>query len=249
MTVTKSIKSSIPSGNHPFMAWLANYSLQIHGFITGGLAPDGYPYFYPRAIDRWNNKVTPAITVLQTDWLPVSTKGGHTSAQTKQFGTDKKTFLKNTLRPWNHEFVLYNSAFTVQNRSIIGVLPIADTLRTAAGVSSEQLFASFKPLGSCVYDVSCKTSHDAKHASTPEGKIVQMSYRIDARAASGQAQAAVPLSVLDCSLQDVNTHALFHKDFGAQNAGKILYIFFRWFDIHHPEKSGPWSILYTINLA
>ena len=241
MSTTTLHPSTIPTGNHPFMAWLGNYQTQIHGFITGGLAPDGYPYFYPRGIDRWNTKVTPAITVLQGDWLPVSTKGAHTSAQTKQFTTDKKNFLKNTLRPWNHEFVLYNSAFTVQNRAIIGILPVVSTLRTAAGASDEQLFASFKPIGSCVYEISCKTSHDAKHASCPDGKIVQMAYRVDNRAGAGQAQAAVPLSSADCSLQDVSTHALFTHDFGAANAGKILYVFFRWFDIHHHEKSGPWS--------
>lgn len=242
-------KEPIPTGNHSFMAWLANYSTQIHGFITGGPAPDGFPYFFARAVSLWDNIVAPAITVLQGDWLPVSTKGGHTPAQAKQFTTDKKSFLKNTFRPWNKEFVLYNSSFTVQNRATIGILPVASSGRKAAGLTEDQLFTSFKPLGSCVYELSSKTSHDAKHASCPDGKIVQMSYRIDNRAGAGQTQAAVPASTADCSLQDVSTHALFHKDFGAQNAGKILYIFFRWFDIHHPEKSGPWSILYIINLA
>jgi hypothetical protein len=249
MSTSTNHPSTIPPANHAFMPWLGNYQTTIHGFIIGGLAPDGYPYFYPRAIDRFTNKVTPAITNLQTEWLPVSTKGGHTGAQAKQFTTDKKAFLKNILRPFNKEFVLYNSAFTVQNRAIIGILPVVSALRTAAGVSDEQVFASFRPLGSCVYEISCKTSHDAKHASCPDGKIVQMTFRIDNRAGAGQAQAAVPLSVLDCSLQDVSTHALFTHDFGAQNAGKILYVFFRWYDIHHHEKSGPWSILYTINLA
>ncbi|MGD0710359.1 MAG: hypothetical protein ABR968_04190 [Bacteroidales bacterium] len=240
---------SIPAGNYPFMVWLANYATQIQGFITGGPAPDGFPYFFARAIYRWDNIVMPAITALQSEWLPVSAKGGCAPAQSKQFTNDKKNFLKKTLRPWNKEFVLYNSAFTVQNRATIGILPVASSARRAAGLTEDQLFASFKPLGSCVYELSCKTSHEAKHSSCPNGKIVQMSYRIDSRAGAGQTQAAVPISTADCSLQDVSTHALFTHDFGGANAGKIMYVFFRWFDIHHPEKSGPWSILYIINLA
>jgi hypothetical protein len=231
------------------MSWLANYQTQINAFITGGLAPDGYPYLYPRATNRWTTVVVPGITALQAEWLPVSTKGTHTSAQTKQFTTAKKNFLKNVLRPWNKEFVLYNSAFTVQNRATIGVLPVASTLRTAAGATTEQLFASFKSLGSCMYEIHCKTAVDASRASCPEGKIVQFAYNIVGRVAAGAVQPAPALSAADCSLQGVSTHALFTYDFEPANAGKIMYIFFRWFDLHHPEKSGPWGALITINLA
>ena len=148
----------IPCNNHPFMDWLGNYSIQIHGFITGEPAPDGYTYFSPRAIDHWDNKVAPGITALQTDWLPVSTKGNHTTAQSKQFDSDKKNFLKDTFRPWNKEFVMYNSAFTVQDRATIGILPVLSSSRTSAGQTTDQLFASFRPLGSCNYEISCKTS-------------------------------------------------------------------------------------------
>ena len=238
-----------PSSNHPFMTWLANYLLQINGFITGGNAPDGEPYFYARGKNRWNNIVVPAANALQTLWTPVSTHGTHTSAQTVAFSEAKKLFIKNTLRPFNKEFVLYNSAFDVHNRAVIGVLPVLNAQRTAAPVTTEQLFASWKSLGSCVYEWHCKTLIDASHASCPKGKIVQMNYSIIDRAAAGQTQPAPPASVGDCPLQTVSSHALFNFDFGGQNGGKILYVFFRWFDLHHPEKSGPWSALITINLA
>ncbi len=79
--------------------------------------------------------------------------------------------------------------------------------------------------------------------------IGQMSYSIANRVAVGTAQPAPPAGPSECTSQDVTTHALFTKDFEIENAGKILYIYFHWFDLHHQEKSGPWSILYTINLA
>ena len=250
MGVTKrKTKSSIPTGMHAFMTWLANYLAQINAFIAGPNAPDGYPYFYPRAINRWTTKVVPAITNLQTEFTPVSTKGTHTSAQTKQFDADRKTFLSTLLRPFNAEFVTKNSAFNVNNRATIGILPVASTARTAAGTTVEQFFATFKSLGSCVYEIHGKLTADATKGGTPDGKITQMSYSIVARVAAGAVQPAPPAGPSECTTQDVNTHALFTKDFEIENAGKILYIYFRWFDLHNQEKSGPWSILYTINLA
>jgi hypothetical protein len=240
---------SIPTGNSPFMVWLANYLSQIAAFIAGPNAPDGFPYFSARGSNRFTTVVTPAITTLQGQWTPVSVHGTHTAVQTKAFEDAKKLFLKNTLRPWNKENVLYNSAFTVTNRGNIGVLPVVSTERSAAGLTTEQVFAAFKSLGACNYEISCKQQHDAKHAACPEGKIVQMCYIAVPRVAAGAVQPAPPSSVAATALQMVSSHALFHFDFGAANAGQILYAFFRWFDLKHPEKSGPWSILYTINLA
>jgi hypothetical protein len=243
-------EDSIPeSNNHIFMPWLANYETQINTLINGGNAPDGQPYFYPRATTRWTGTVVPAITALQNEWTPVSVKGTHTSGQTKQFDTSKKLFLKNTFRPFNKEFVLYHSQLTVQNRAAIGILPVAKLTRTAPPLIVDQCFASFKSLGSCMYEIRCRSAEDASRASCPEGKIVQFAYNIVARVAVGAVQPAPSLSAADCPLQGVSSHAKFTYDFEAPNAGKIMYVFFRWFDLHHPEKSGPWGALMTINLA
>lgn len=242
-------KESIPSKNQLFMPWLGNYAVQINSFIAGGNAPDGEPYFYRRGINRWNNLVMPAITELQGEWLPVSTRGNHTSGQTAQFTSHKNSFLKTVFRPFNKSYVMYNDIFTVVNRGNIGILPTVSSSRTSAGQTMEQLFAAIIPLSSCWYEIVCKTHTESGKAACPDGKIVQFACRIDDRVAVGQVQPPAPLSVVDCVLQGVSTHALFRKDFGFTNAGKIMYIFFRWFDLSHPEKSGPWSILYTINLA
>jgi hypothetical protein len=241
-------KSSIPTSNHPFMTWLANFLTQINTFITTGNAPDGFPYFSLRALNSWANKVVPAITDLQTKWTPVSTKGNHTTTQTTAFTNAKKLFLKNILRPWNKENVLYNSAFTVTNHSTLGTLPVS-TARTIGGQTLEQIIVSLTPKGSCTYLIGCKTSHDASKHSSPDGMIPQFSFDIVARVATGTAQPAPPVGPEDCPFQGVDTHALFPYDFGLANAGKIMYIFFRWFDVVHPEKSGPWCNCITINLA
>jgi hypothetical protein len=240
---------SIPTNHHPFMTWLGNYLIQINGFISIGNAPDGYPYLHPRGVARWNAVVQPAIINLQGEWTPVSTKGNHTPTQGKQFTSDKELLLKTIFRPWNKSYVLYNDAFTVENRATIGILPVASSTRTASSLTMEMVFASLRPVGSCVYQIGCETVHESGRHSCPDNKIVQMSYSIVNRVAVGQAQPAPPLSPADCPMQGVSTHALFVKDFGLANAGKILYIYFRWFDLQHSEKSGPWSMLYTINLA
>jgi len=246
--IKKKTKSSIPTSNHPFMTWLANFLAQINAFIATGNAPDGFPYFSLRALNSWANKVAPAITALQAEWTPVSTKGNHTATQTTAFTNAKKLFLKNTLRPWNKENVLYNTAFTITNHGTMGTLPIA-TARVAAGTVLEQIIVSLTPKGSCTYLIGCKTSHDASKHSSPDGMIPQFSFDIVDRVAVGQVQPAPPADESDCPYQGVDTHALFPYDFKLANAGKIMYIFFRWFDVVHPEKSGPWCSCITVNLA
>lgn len=246
--IKRKTKTSIPTSNHPFMTWLANFLAQINAFIATGNAPDGFPYFSLRALNSWANKVAPGIADLQTKWTPVSVKGTHTSVQTTAFNNAKKLFLKNILRPWNKENVLYNSAFTITNHGTLGTLPVS-TARTIGGQTLEQIIVSLTPKGSCTYLIGCKTSHDASKHSSPDGCIPQFSYDIVDRVATGTAQPAPPVGPEDCPFQGVDTHALFPYDFGLANAGKIMYIFFRWFDVVHPEKSGPWCSCITINLA
>ncbi|MHB8258858.1 MAG: hypothetical protein ACYDCN_14255 [Bacteroidia bacterium] len=242
-------KSSIPTGMHAFMIWLANYLTKITGFITGPNAPDGFPYFSARGSNRFTTVVTPAITDLQALYTPVSLHGNHTPTQTKAFTDAKKLFLKNTLRPWNKENVLYNTVFTVTHRGEIGVLPVESNTRTAAGQTLEQIIVSMTPKGSCLYEIGCKTAKDATKHSSPDGKIPQFSYYIVDRVGVGQVQPAPPKGPEDCPSQGVDTRALFPYDFGVRNIGKIMYIFFRWYDIHHPEKSGPWTTVKIVDLA
>lgn len=256
MAATKTNKSTIPTGNHPFMDWLGNFQTQITSLI-GVNAPDGEPYFYPRTVSRWNNFVNPGINALVTDWNKVKVKNNRNTGDVKQFNDERKKFTKTLFRPFNKEFVLFHSQLSVAQRSVIGVLPVHDETRTAASQTVNQLFASWKMLGSCVIEFHCRTAEDASKASTPEGKVVQMAYLIapplpaDARQPSPVpiGGAVAPQSPGDCPRQDISTRALFRKDFGAANIGGKLFIFFRWFDIHHNEKSGPWSQLYTIAMA
>lgn len=248
-------KSTIPTGNHPFMDWLANFQIQILALI-GVNAPDGEPYFYTRAVNRWNSAVQPGIVSLTALWQSVMNTTTRTTGQTQQFNEDKKIFLKTLLRPFNKEFVLYHSALTVQQKSQIGVLAVHDTQRTAASQTVEQLFAKWKLLGGCVAEFHCSTVSDSKIASTPEGKVVQMAFMFAPNPSASTvapfaapAASTVPATPQDCPRQDISTKALFRKDFSSFNingTGGTLYIFFRWFDIHHAEKSGPWSQRYTI---
>ncbi|HEX7412932.1 MAG TPA: hypothetical protein VF411_02720 [Bacteroidia bacterium] len=132
-------EETIPTQNYLLMPWLANYETEITGFMTGGLAPDGEPYFYNRAHLRWNNVVVPALTALQGKWNPTWGKKVPSSPQGKAFTNAKEAFLKNTFRPFNKEFVLYNSALTVENRTTIGVIPAVSKTKSAATVLGDRL--------------------------------------------------------------------------------------------------------------
>ena len=129
----------IPTSNPKLMVFLGNYETQINGFMTGGLAPDGEPYFYNRAKLRWNNIVVPALAALQLQWTPVSIKRLHNPLQTEAFNIAKEEFLKDKFRPFNKEFVASNSAFTPTNRGTIGIQPVANTPHTAASDPNQKL--------------------------------------------------------------------------------------------------------------
>lgn len=141
MSNTNQTEKTIPTQNYLLMPWLANYKTEINGFMTGGNAPDGEPYFYNRAHLRWNNVVVPALNLLQGKWNPTWGKKVPNSPQGKAFTSAKKHFLTETLRPFNKEFVLYNSALTVENRTTIGVIPEVSKTKSGATILGDRLAA------------------------------------------------------------------------------------------------------------
>ncbi|MBI3501207.1 MAG: hypothetical protein HY063_05375 [Bacteroidetes bacterium] len=254
MAATKKSKSTIPTKDAPFMDWLGNYQTQVQSLI-GNNAPDGEPWFYPRMVNRWNGVIVPKITALTADWNKVKVKNNRNTSDVKQFNDDKKKFLKETFRPFNKAYVLYHTELTVAQRTSIGILPVADATKTAASQTVQQCFATYKNLGSCVEEFHCTLEEHSTKGGTPQDKVVQMAFMFIANplaapsATPNPQPSTPPATPRDCPRQDISTKALFRKDFSEFNmngTGGTLYIFFRWFDIHHNEKSGPWSIRYAI---
>jgi hypothetical protein len=55
---------------------------------------------------------------------------------------------------------------------------------------------------------------------------------------------SAPASAEDKSLDmNLSTRGLFVLQLGAETAGQQLFIYFRWYNIKHPELAGPWSKL------
>ncbi|TCN67671.1 hypothetical protein [Acetobacteroides hydrogenigenes] len=56
--------------------------------------------------------------------------------------------------------------------------------------------------------------------------------------------ATAPSSAEDPELdKEISTKASFVLPTGAEKIGMFLYVYFRWYNIKHPELAGPWSTL------
>ena len=97
---------------------------------------------------------------------------------------------------------------------------------------TEPPFVNARPLGGGRVEFKCRASHDASKASKEKGMDVEFAYSIDDHA---------PDNIDDCNKRGISTRAIIRKDFGPENAGKKVYIFFRWYNTSRPERSGPWS--------
>jgi len=103
----------------------------------------------------------------------------------------------------------------------------------------ESLVVSLQPVGGGDINVKCRTAHDAKRPSIPDGAdSVQFAYQVGGSA---------PVSADDAGLKvDLSSHAAFTMHLGSANSGKTLFIFFRWFNTKHPELASHWNAMQTI---
>ena len=112
---------------------------------------------------------------------------------------------------------------------------------------TDVVYSGFSALGGGDVQVKCRSAHDSKRPSITDGATcVQYTYLV-APVAVAPAVAVVPTSPLDVSLtKESSTKASFILHAGADNSGKNLYVYFRWYNAKHPELAGPWSVLQTL---
>jgi hypothetical protein len=93
--------------------------------------------------------------------------------------------------------------------------------------------------------ISCRASDDSNRASIFEGAdSVQFSYII-------VASDTVPeIDPDDKSMtKELSFEANFDHDFGAENQGKWLVIYFRWYLSRYPQFAGDWSLMMRVMIG
>lgn len=101
---------------------------------------------------------------------------------------------------------------------------------------SEGISVTITPLGGSQIGVKCRMNSNGRAAMHENADIIEYVYSID----------KMPESPEDLGLRHgMSSKASFTLDLDGSHPGKILYIYFRWYDTKHPNLAGPWSVMYT----
>ena len=103
---------------------------------------------------------------------------------------------------------------------------------------TEAVSAILEAVGGGMAAVKCYSTESARPSIFSGGDCVQFAYAVG---------STPPASVLTSGLtQGLSSRASFSISTGADNGGKNLHIFFRWYNTKHPELAGPWCAMLTI---
>lgn len=103
---------------------------------------------------------------------------------------------------------------------------------------TEAVSAVVEAVGGGMVAVKCYSTESARPSIFSGGDCVQFAYTVG---------GTPPASVLASGLtQGFSSRASFSFSTGADNGGKSLYIFFRWYNTKHPDLAGPWCAMVTI---
>ena len=112
---------------------------------------------------------------------------------------------------------------------------------TTAKPITEAVSAILETVGGGMIAVKCYNTESARPSIFSDSDCVQFAYIVG---------NTPPASVLASGLtQGLSSKASFTISTGADNGGKNLYIFFRWYNSRHPELAGPWCAMITIWLT
>jgi hypothetical protein len=102
---------------------------------------------------------------------------------------------------------------------------------------AEECIASIRSIKRGNAKISCRSSEDTKRSSIPaSADSIQVSYII---VASDTAPVIDPDD--KTMTKQLFFESIFSHDFGAENQGKWLVIYFRWFLSRYPQFAGDWS--------
>jgi len=103
---------------------------------------------------------------------------------------------------------------------------------------TEPLSAILQPLGGGSMNVKCYSPSGQRAGIFDEADSVQYVYTVGNT--PPESADAIGLT------KEISTKAIFTLPLGSVSSGKMLYIYFRWYNTKHPTLAGPWSNLQTI---
>ena len=86
--------------------------------------------------------------------------------------------------------------------------------------------------------LKCRNNMDNRTAIVPDASCVEYRYLIGETPPTSPDQAGLQ--------QDLSTRASFVVNMGSGNAGKNVYLYFRWNNTKYPALAGPWSHVYPV---
>ena len=224
----------------------------------------------PRTIDPFHNYInstsdhleagTPetnatrlGLSKEETDgWTAIKVKWNPLYDKYKDKETSRTTAIKNKLLLLIGDTISYDKDYNFLDRISVSLNATVDDLsifnikkglleKTTRTVPStcirETVEPILQPFGGGNLTLKCYSSTSARPSIFGDADSVQYLYVVG---------TTPPESVNDPNLNlGLSTRAIFDLALGAENGGKRIYIFLRWYNTKHPELAGPWSDMQT----
>lgn len=224
----------------------------------------------PRTIDPFHNYInstaehleagTPETNATRLGFSPQETSGwtgfkvrwNPLYEKYKDKQTSRTTAVKNQLLLLIGETIEYDKSYNFLDRISVSLAVTVDDLaifnikkglleKTTRTIPSTAIKESVEPIlqpfGGGNISIKCYSSTSARASIFGDADSVQYLYVVG---------TTPPDSVNSTDLvPGLSTRATFDIPLGAENGGKRIYIFLRWYNTKHPELAGPWSDMQT----
>jgi hypothetical protein len=189
---------------------------------------------------EWSNRRVNWVKNIYPAYINPATSTSIVKANVKTFIKDFHTFGNPLLNKIAASDVAGNTEEHIFNL----VLHKSNPSHATAPITA-QCSAAIHSAGTGMYEISCKGSyHEGRSRKVDGADSVQFSYAINA-----QQPATVPAPDAAGMIKDISTTAIFTQDFGSDNLGKWLTIYFRWYNTKHPQLAGAWSAVQVVAIG
>lgn len=149
---------------------------------------------------------------------------------------DKEHHLLDRIASSPNATIIDMETFNIRN----GALQRSARSTTSKPIT-DAVSAILDAVGGGMVSVKCYNTESSRPSIFSDSDCIQFAYAVG---------STPPTSVLASGLtQGLSSKASFTISTGADNGGKNLYIFFRWYNSRHPELAGPWCAMVTIWLT
>ena len=208
--------------------------------------PSGQPNWKRLGLKNANNTEWNTKRVLWRDTLypKYSNPDQKTSTVVKdvqQFIKDFSTFASPLLN-----IIAASPDGTAQDEEIFNLILMKNRKKPTHSTTpiEEQVYGTLTGIGGGSVKCAFRTEHDTKRPSLAEGAdSVEIAYSI---IAAGQAPPANPDEAEETF---ISSKASFVLETGAENSGKKLYLFARWFVVKNDALAGPYSQVMSVLIS